>query len=234
MRAVSLSIDLNERPDEPVELYKFATMVHVACGGRGVDERSMTRAVKLARESWAKISAHPVPPPGLEESLRAGTEVDPEMVRQNVRDQCASLLRVTGWLGARIYAVKPHRVLYEAMARDRRIADAVVDGAFEGLEMDIPVVGSFEGAMREYALQAALDYLREAFADEPTGPDGAPLSRTDPGALLADPAFVSEQALRLARSGRYDTIGLHSSSPNAVAVAGAARTALESQGLLSR
>jgi UPF0271 protein len=232
MRAVLLNITMGERPDEPAELYKFATMVSIACGGTGVDERSIRRAMAGARDAWAKVVAHVSFPCDGDGRVPRGTE--PEVVRDAMREQCAAILRVAEWQGSRIYAVKPHEALLEAGCEERRIADAVLDGAFEALGMEVPLVGPFEGVMLDYVRQGNLDYLREAFADRAYRPDGMVMPRREEGAIVTDPQAAAEQALTLARSGKYDVICVHADTPSAVAVAGTVRTALESRGLLSK
>jgi UPF0271 protein len=61
-------------------------------------------------------------------------------------------------------------------------------------------------------------------------PDGSLAPRTQPGALL-DVAAATAQALRLARSGQYDTICIHGDSEDAAAIAGAVRRALRDAGV---
>ena len=58
--------------------------------------------------------------------------------------------------------------------------------------------------------------------------DGTLVPRTEAGALITDPAAAAEQAVRLAPS--VDSLCVHSDSPSAVALARAARTALEAAG----
>ncbi|WP_170319750.1 LamB/YcsF family protein [Polyangium spumosum] len=231
MRAVSLNIPVGHRPDEPRELYKFATMASITCGGPGVDERSIKRAIQQAKESWAKIvalvsfPAHggPIPP-----------NVEPEDVRNVVRDQCTAMLRVAEWQGARIFAVKATDPLLAAGTANRQIADAILDGAFEGLSMDVPFIGPFEGPMLDYVRTGGLDYLREAYADRGYRADVTLIPEGEPGAQVASAAEAAENALKLARTSRFDVIGVRGEGPLAVEIAGTVRTALESQGLLSR
>ena len=63
-------------------------------------------------------------------------------------------------------------------------------------------------------------------------PDGKLAPRSDPGALLTDETACVEQALRLARSGRFATLCLHADTPGALRLVGAVRVALEREGLL--
>ncbi len=231
MRAVSLNVTAGLRHDEPKELYKFATMASIACGGPGVDDRTIKRAITYAKESWAKIVAL-VSYPAHGGPMRP--DVDPEDVRNTIRDQCVALLRVAEWQGARIFAVKATDALLEAAMTNRQVADAILDGAFEGLAMDVPFIGPFEGPMLDYVRTGGLDYLREVYADRGYRPDGTLLPKTDPGFVIHDPTLAAENGLRLAKTSRFDAIGVHGDEPKALDIAGKMRTTLENQGLLSR
>ena len=231
MRAVSLNVTAGLRADEPRDIVKFATMASIACGGPGIDDRTIKRAITHAKESWAKIVAL-VSYPAHGGKMR--TDADPEDVRNTVRDQCVTLLRVAEWQGARIFAIKATDGLLEAATTNRAIADAILDGAFEGLAMDVPFIGPFEGPMLDYVRTGGLDYLREAYADRGYQADGTLLHKEDPGFVISDPAVAADHALRLARTSRFDAIGVHGDGSHALEIAGKVRTILENQGLLSR
>ena len=231
MRAVSLNVTAGLRADEPRDMYKFATMASIACGGPGVDDRTLKRAITQAKEAWAKIVAL-VSYPAHGGPIRP--EPDPEDVRNTVRDQCVALLRVAEWQGARIFAVKATDALLEVATTNRPIADAILDGAFEGLAMDVPFIGPFEGPMLDYVRTGGLDYLREAYADRGYRADGTMLLKGDPGFVISDPVAAGENALRLAKTSRFDAIGVHGDEGHALEITGKVRTMLENQGLLSR
>ena len=72
--------------------------------------------------------------------------------------------------------------------------------------------------------------IGRAFADRAYLPDGRLKPRDQPGAVLAPDAAV-EQAIRLARSGDYDTICVHGDSPGSERVAAAIRAGLEAAGI---
>lgn len=231
MRAVSLNVTAGLRADEPRDIFKFGTMASIACGGPGIDDRTIKRAITHAKESWAKIVAL-VSYPAHGGTMRP--DADPEDVRNTIRDQCVTLLRVAEWQGARIFAIKATDVLLDVATTNRAIADAILDGAFEGLAMDVPFIGPFEGPMLDYVRTGGLDYLREAYADRGYRPDWTLLAKDDPKFVITDPLAAAEHALSLARTSRFDAVGVHGDGSRAIDIAGKVRTALENQGLLSR
>jgi len=80
------------------------------------------------------------------------------------------------------------------------------------------------------ARRAGIPAYREGFADRRLMPDGSLAPRTQPGAVL-DPRTAAAQAVRLARSGEYDTICMHGDSKEAPAVAAAVRAAFRQAGV---
>jgi UPF0271 protein len=223
---VDLNVDLGELPGEPVELYRIATTVNVACGGHAGDVASMTHAVTHAIEAGARIAAHPsyVDREGF--GRRRGFSSH-DAVRRDVELQCAELARIAEEHGGRVVAVKPHGALYHDVATDPRLAAMVVEAAHEALGPDISIVGPPHGALVEAAAFDRLVYVREGFADRRYDAVGGLVPRGEPGAVLDDPAACAAQAVALAQRGEIETLCVHGDNPNALAVARAVRAALE-------
>jgi UPF0271 protein len=94
-----------------------------------------------------------------------------------------------------------------------------------------------------WAREAGLTVMAEAFADRAYMPDGALVSRREPGAVLHDPAHIAERMLQLVRHGTVqavdgsqvriaaDSICVHGDSPGAVAMARVLRQRFEAEGV---
>jgi len=72
-----------------------------------------------------------------------------------------------------------------------------------------------------------LVYLCEGLADRATRPDGMLVPRSEPGALITDPAAAAARARSLLAAGDVDTICVHGDSPGSLAIASAVRSALD-------
>jgi UPF0271 protein len=120
--------------------------------------------------------------------------------------------------------VKPHGALYHDLARSSPLASAVVGAAAEALGDAVVVIGPPAGALRDAANARGLGYASEGFADRRMRDDGSLVPRTEPGALITDPATAAAQASLLAT--RLDTICCHADTPGALAIAGAVHKAL--------
>ncbi len=223
-----LNIDLGELPDEPEALYRQAQLANVACGGHAGDRASMRRALERCRRFGVGAGAHPAYPDRAHFGRRE-LALAPGAVRAAVEEQCAALAAVAAEVGVGLGHVKPHGALYHAADRDPALARAVIEGASAALGSGVAVVGPPGGALESVAAELGMRFLREGFADRGLLPDGHLLPRGQPGAVLEDPAAARLQALRLAASGRFDTLCVHGDGPAAIPIAAAVRAALEAQ-----
>jgi UPF0271 protein len=74
----------------------------------------------------------------------------------------------------------------------------------------------------------------EAFADRRYEPDGSLRSRQYADALITDPAEAAEQAVRLVRQGRAQTLCIHSDTPGSVRTMAEVARALRAAGITLR
>lgn len=221
---VLLNLDAGERDDETEELWAPCDLLSIACGGHAGDEQSMTRVVAYcARRRRPAIGAHPSYP-DREGFGRRTIEISSQALRDSVAAQCAALATVAAAHGARVRYVKPHGALYHDAARELSSASAVLIGARQALGSDIVVIGPPRGVLHDAALDLGLAYLREGFADRATRPDGSLVPRSEPGALITEPAAAAARARELA--GEVDTICVHGDTPDAIAIVRAVREAL--------
>jgi UPF0271 protein len=221
-----LNIDLGEIEGEADELYAYAHVANVACGGHAGDARSMARALALCREHGTRVGAHPSYP-DREGFGRRRLAIDAAAMRDVVAAQCEALAAAARASGLCVELVKAHGALYHAARDDAELADAVLAGAVQSLGAGVTVIGPPEGALASAAARVHLSYAREGFADRATRPDGTLVPRTEPGALVTDPRAAAERARELLRAGGVDTICVHGDTPGAVAIARAVRAALD-------
>jgi UPF0271 protein len=227
---VLLNLDAGEYDSEPEELWALADILSIACGGHAGDERSMARVVAFcaAREK-PRIGAHPSYPDRANFG-RVSVPFDFEALRASIADQCRALARIAADHGARVAYVKPHGALYHDANKELGAAGAVVFGAREALGKDVVFIGPGGGLLEDLAHRFGphtpdYRYLREGFADRGTRPDGSLIPRTDPGALITDPAASAARARELMAN--VDTICVHADTPGSLPIARAVRAALD-------
>jgi len=235
VKRVSLNIDLGELPDEPDQFYSLATMVNIACGGHAGDASTMARAVGLAQRTGAKIAAHPSYP-DRENFGRKSLSMTVQGLALSLRSQIDDLVRIAESAQMRIVAVKPHGALYHDARSSTFAADVllVTIGHFMDSKpgFQCAMVGPTDGILKTLTMDRNIPYLNEGFADRNYLSNGSLVPRSEPNALIHDPEEAAAQAVRLARSGQFDTLCVHGDTPNALDIARAVRKALQDAQLL--
>ena len=229
---MDLNIDLGELEDEPAALFGIATVVNVACGGHAGGGPLLQRTLERARDARVLVAAHPSYP-DRSGFGRAPRFSPPDEVRRSVEEQCGLLAVEAARLKIEIGAMKPHGALYHDAAQDAEYSRALLDGAGAALPSLHAVVGPPGSKLQAAARERGLVFRAEGFADRRYDEAGRLVPRSHPGALLTEPGACAEQALLLARSGRFQTLCLHGDTPGAVEIARAVRRALEEAGLLA-
>lgn len=232
--AVSRSIDLNADlgegfPDDEALLDRVSS-AGICCGAHAGGREVGLRTIEAARRKGVVIGAHPGFPDreGFGRREREATRGEVEAI---VREQ---LDRFEAWaaeVGAVVRFVKPHGALYNQAQRDPDIAGGVVDAM---IGRGLPVLGLPGRVLEEEARASGIRFVPEGFADRRTRGDGSLVPRSEPGAVIDDPAEVEAQVLALVDSGRVETICLHGDDPRAVALADRIRSALAGAGVLLR
>ncbi len=229
---LDLNVDLGELPEEPEELYTLATTVNLACGGHAGDQASMARALSLAARSGARVAAHPSYPDVGGFGRRARFS-DPDATRDAVATQCRALRKVAKVVGVELAVVKPHGALYHDASNDADYAAALIDGARRALPELTTIVGFPDTALEDIVRVRGLCFEREGFADRRYDHHFKLVPRSEPDAVLIEPAACVTQALLLARMRRIDTLCIHGDNPGAVGIAREVRAALAGEGLIT-
>ena len=217
-----LNLDAGERDDESEALWECFDLLAIACGGHAGDATTMARVVDWCVANARLIAAHPSYPDRVGFGRRT-LAIKPAALAASLRDQLAALVAIARPRGAAIEWVKPHGALYHDAERDPALARLVLRAAIDVLG-PIGVIGLPGGALRQAAEHLELPFAREGFADRRLRFDGSLVPRSEPGALIEDPAMAAVQARALAS--QVDTICVHADTPNAIAIARAVRKAI--------
>lgn len=228
MKAVLLNIDAGELPDEPEELYRYAHVVHLACGGHAGGTESIERGISLAKQYGTRIGAHPSYP-DRERFGRVELSMTEDQLRQTLHAQCGLLMDIALRMGVSVVSFKPHGALYHRVAHDRAMASVVVSAAIEAMGSGFVVVGPADSALFHAARERGLLFQREQFADRAVRADGTLVPRGEPGAVLTDAAAVLLRLEELLRQGRADTVCLHGDTAGSAELARAVRSRLEQE-----
>jgi UPF0271 protein len=218
---MNLNSDIGEGAGEDEAILACIDSANIACG---VHAGSATISIATAwrcRKLGVEVGAHP----GYDDRAGFGRierSLGPDDIEALIAFQVAGLAAV-----APIAYVKAHGALYHRCQRDAQAADALARVA---KSHGVGLVGQPGFEIVAAAERAGIPAYREGFADRLMLPDGSLAPRGQSGAVL-NPTVAAQQAVNLARSGRYDTICVHGDTQGAGHVAAAVRQALRDAGV---
>ena len=218
---MNVNADLGEGAGADEEILGFVDSANVACGAHAGSISIAIATALRCRQLGVEVGAHP----GSDDHARFGrveTALSAAEIEALVAYQVAGLAAVVP-----IAYVKPHGALYHRCQHDPAAADAVARVA---KAHGVGLLGQPDFEILAAAVRAGIPAYREGYADRLMMPDGSLAPRTHPGALL-DPASAVKQAVRLAQSGRFDTICVHGDTKSAAETAAAVRQALRDAGV---
>ncbi|MBI3998031.1 MAG: LamB/YcsF family protein [Armatimonadetes bacterium] len=222
------------------ELLRSVTSLNVACGFHGGDPVVIRQTIRAAAAAGVSVGAHPGFP-DLQGFGRRPMQIRPAELVDLLIYQIGAVAALAAAEGVRLKHVKAHGALYTMAERDAGQAEAIAQAttAFPGLWLFAPPGSSMAAAAEKRGVRV----VPEAFLDRGYRPDGTLVPRSEPGALLTDPEAVAAKAVRLVTRGevqatdgtvvllRPRTLCIHSDTPDAPALAAAARRALEAAGV---
>lgn len=240
---VDLNCDLGESfgqytLGQDAEMMPLITSANIACGMHAGDPDVMAQTVKLAKQHHVAVGAHPGYP-DLQGFGRRAMSLSPREITHFTCYQIGALQAFTRAAGVKLVHVKPHGSLYNLAAQDAAAAEAIVQ-AVAMVDPELILVGLAGSVLVAAGEAAGLRVAREGFPDRAYLPDGRLMPRTQPGAVISEPAAVAENALRLVgevvAAGKnriqFDTLCLHGDHPNAVQNAQEVRRALAAAGVV--
>lgn len=242
MKTIDLNCDLGEGTGPDAALMPLITSANIACGAHAGDDATMRATVELARRHGVAVGAHP----GFADREHCGRrerDLEPRAAAELVLQQVAHLHAIARAAGAAVRHVKLHGALYNQVARDRALAEAVVDAL--GAAVSPPILFAPAGSVLESVARArgGMVVVPEVFADRTYQADGSLTPRGRPDALIVDEAAAVTQVVRMVREGRVratdgtdvaisaGTVCLHGDGANPVAFARRLRAALRGEGI---
>lgn len=249
MSVIDLNSDLGESlgawsMGDDAAMLDIVSSANVACGFHAGDPAGILATLKAAQARGVAVGAHVAYPDLIGFGRRAMDVASSDLVA-DVIYQIGALQGLAQAAGTSIGYVKPHGALYNTIAHDSAQARDVI-AAIRAVDANLALVALAGSPLVRWAQDAGLRVIAEAFADRAYTPQGALVSRREPGAVLHDSALVASRMLRLVRDGvveavdgslarvQAQSICVHGDSPGAVEMARAVRMALESDGVVVR
>ena len=246
---IDLNADLGEsfgewRLGDDEAMLGVVSSANVACGFHAGDPAGIRRTVRAAIATGVAVGAHP----GYRDLAgfgRRAMDVASDELEADVLYQLGALRGIARSEGGDLAYVKPHGALYNTIARDRRQADAVL-AAVAAFDPALPLVVLAGSPLVDWAHEAGLQTIEEAFVDRAYLPDGGLVPRRDPRAVIHDPDVAAARIVRMVAKGIVEAVDgslvriaarsvcVHGDSPAAVEMARTTRRALEAAGIRVR
>lgn len=228
-RRIDLNADLGEGFPNDARLLALVTSAGVSCGAHAGGPGTIRATLIEAAARGVAVGAHPGYP-DREGFGRRERDLGADSVERLIVEQCGELARLAADCGASVRFLKPHGALYNQAQKDPETARGVVAAA---LRLGLPVLGQPGWEVDRLCASTGARFVSEGFPDRRYGPDRRLVARSEPGAVLHDPAEVEAQVVRLVAEG-LDTLCLHGDHPDAVANAQMVRAVLDRHGILPR
>jgi len=213
-------------------LMPYLDVANVACGFHSGDPTAMETTVALARQHDVKVGAHP----GLPDLVGFGRremKLYPEEVESIIRYQVGALKGFLDKYDMPLNHIKPHGSLYGMLARDEELMTAAAQVA---KTFGVPMFGIAGSAHERVCEREGVEFVGELYVDLNYDANGVMIivrrpEHTSPEAASARVTRVLEDGLVEAVDGTlvsipFDSVCVHSDTPNAVEVARAVREAL--------
>ncbi|MGO9004961.1 MAG: LamB/YcsF family protein [Beijerinckiaceae bacterium] len=249
MPSVDLNCDCGESfgaytMGDDAAMLEIVTSANVACGFHGGDPEVMAAMFALAKDKSVAVGAHPGFPDlwgfGRRRLPFSNTEIE-----RLVAYQIGAAQGVAALAGYRITHVKAHGALSNIAAEDFDVAAAIARSA-RAAAPDLVFLASAGTALEAAGRKEGLRVAREIYADRAYTDEGLLVPRGEEGAVLHDVEAVAARVLAMVEAGAViavsgkripvgiDSICVHGDTPNAVAMAQAVRTRLETAGFSLR
>ena len=244
--SVDLNADMSESfgvwtLGDDAALLEVVSSANVACGFHAGDPDVMARTMARAVACDVGIGAHPgfADPQGFG---RRRIDLGHETLGNIVRYQLGAAQAMARAAGGTVRHLKLHGALANMASEDAGLARAAYAAA---LSVDPEIIlmvlagTAQEAAARDLGARMAC----EIFADRAYNDDCTLVDRGHPGAVIHDALHAAKRMLAMIRAGaiisesgaqiptRIDTICLHGDTPEALSIARALRTELETGGL---
>lgn len=238
---IDLNADVGEECGDDAALIPLLTSANVACGAHAGDADVMRRTVGLCLQHGVHIGAH-VSYPDREHFGRRDLDLPAAAISVSVAEQMEALAAVVQSVGTRLRYVKAHGALYNRMAEDAVVADAVL-AALKGFDSKLTLLTLPDSVAMHQAEQQGVRAVGEAFADRAYRDDGRLQPRSESDAVISDARQVSTRGLRLAQEGMVESVSgktitvkarslcVHGDTPGATGLARSLRAALEAAGV---
>ncbi|MGB3606638.1 MAG: 5-oxoprolinase subunit PxpA [Psychroserpens sp.] len=203
-KLIDINCDLGEGLGNESQLMPYLSSCNIACGGHAGDDATMRRVVDLAIKYKVKVGAHPSFP-DKENFGRNVLDISPKALHESLFNQMMSLKSVVDDNNVQLHHIKPHGALYNLAARNKTMAQIIVD-VVKRFDENMILYVPDQSVILELALKNDIKMKLEAFADRKYNDDLSLVSRQNEGAIIHDFDSIFKQVYGIIYNGKVTTI----------------------------
>ena len=199
MYKINLNCDLGEGAAYDEQIIPLINSANIACGFHAGNHDMMEATAKLCIDNNVDIGAHPGYP-DKENFGRTNLDVTPKQVYDYTLAQLEALGNVVGSTG-KIVHIKPHGAMYNQAAKNKELADAIVDAIID-YDKDLILMALSGSQMIKSAKEKKIRYASEVFADRAYEADGSLRARSLENSMITDEDFAVERVIKMVQTGK--------------------------------
>ncbi|MFV0384841.1 LamB/YcsF family protein [Paracoccus sp. (in: a-proteobacteria)] len=246
---VDLNSDMGEgfgpwQMGDDAALLDIVSSANIACGFHAGDPDVMARTMRNAADKGVGIGAHP----GFADLRGFGRRrmnLSADELGNMVAYQLGAARGMAALLGTQVRHLKLHGALSNIATDTPEVARACYQAALR-VDPELVIVVLAGTRMEAVARELGAHCAAEIFADRAYNDDASLVDRSQPGAVLHDPAEAGQRMVEMIRAGgiltasgkcipcQIDTICVHGDSAEAVAMAATVRRSLSDAGISVR
>ena len=189
MYKINLNCDLGEGAAFDGKIIPLINSANIACGFHAGNRDMMEATVKLCIDNNVGIGAHPGYP-DKENFGRTNLDVTPNQVYDYTLAQLKALGDIVGSNG-KIVHIKPHGAMYNQAAKNKGLADAIVD-AIADYNKDLILLALSGSQMIDSAKAKGIKYASEVFADR----------AYEENSMITDEDLAVERVIKMVQTGK--------------------------------
>lgn len=199
MYKINLNCDLGEGAAFDEKIIPLINSANIACGFHAGNRDMMESTVKLCIDNNVGIGAHPGYP-DKENFGRTNLDVTPKQVYDYTLAQLEALGNVVA-SKSKIVHIKPHGAMYNQAAKNKDLADAIVD-AITDFNKDLILLALSGSQMIDSAKAKGVKYASEVFADRAYEADGSLRARSLENSMITDEDLAVERVIKMVKTGK--------------------------------
>lgn len=204
MLKVDLNSDIGEgfgpwKMGDDAALMEVISSANIACGFHAGDPDVMAATMALAQRHGVGIGAHP----GFADLQGFGRRrlaLSATEIANLVTYQLGAAKAMARAAGGRVRHLKLHGALSNMASEDAALARVCYEAALK-VQPDLVIMVLAATAMEQVVRDLGCAWAGEIFADRAYADDATLVDRREPGAVLHDPAVISDRILSMLREG---------------------------------